>query len=174
MDIRVSKRKYCLQVQYCSTFLYHCTNLSCNKAPNPWRTWPSYPTTKDSYVIHIPEEEKKKISFTFNVLYKNIPTLYNPNKAIKCSSTFQSSFPRFATGHCLLVGYQASPVCASDKTNMCETVGDGIIFTEETSVPVNVLPTKITNGLTQNQTRASAVVGRQAGQLNSWSTVRTL
>jgi len=45
---------------------------------------------------------------------------------------------------------------------MCKTVGGGMILTRETSVPVNVLPTKITNGLTHDQNRASAVADRQA------------
>lgn len=172
MDIKVSKRNYCLQVQYCSTFLYHCTNLQSTQSLKNV-TFISYNKRqlRKSYF----RGGKKKSSFTFNVLSKNISTLYNPNKAIQRGSTFQSNVLRFATERCFLVGSQASPVCASEKTNKCETVGgDGMILTGETSVPVNVLPTKITNGLTQNQTRASAVGGRQAGQLNSWSTVRTL
>lgn len=162
MDTKVSKRNYCLQIQYCSTFLYLCTNISCNKASNLWSMWPSYSTTKDCYVIHISEDGKKKISFIFNVLSKNISTLCNLNKVIQRGNTFQSNVPWFATEHCFLVGSQASPVCSSDKTNMCKAVGGGMILTRETSVPVNVLPTKITNGLTHDQNRASAVADRQA------------
>ena len=47
---------------------------------------------------------------------------------------------------------------------MPTTVSGGMILTRETSVPVNVLPTKITNGMTQAQNRASAVAGRPAGR----------
>jgi len=44
---------------------------------------------------------------------------------------------------------------------MRKTVSGGMILTGETSAPVNVLPIKITNGLTQNQNRASPVTGGQ-------------
>ena len=104
MATKVSKRNYCLQIQYCSALLYLCTNLSCNKASNPWRTWPSYSTTMDSYVIHISEDEKKKISYTFNVLLKNISTLRNPNKVIQRGSKVwrERKNQQDATIRCLL------------------------------------------------------------------------
>jgi hypothetical protein len=95
-------------------------------------------------------------------LSKNISTLYNPNKAIQRGRNFQFNVSRSAKKHCILEGSQASSVCASDKTNKRKTVSGGMILIGETSVPVNVLPPKITNVLTQDQNRASAVAGRPA------------
>jgi hypothetical protein len=143
MDTKVSKRNYCLQIQYFSTFLYLCSNLSCNKASNPWRTRPSYSTTKNSYVIHISEDGKKKISFIFNVFSKNISTLCNNNKAIQRGSTFQSNVPRFAKERCFSEGSQASPVCASVKINMFKTIGGGMILTGELPFQWTFCPLKL-------------------------------